>query len=179
MKRFLEFVLCILHPIARVLIWINLATRTNLELIPKFTRRDCGGRALRVSRVCAHCQRLPVADGQAGLCVGRMRRAGFPSPGPISESQNHGARPQVLGKTIVPVRPNNLERRDPRHHAGAGESATDAALVAWRSRIPSVAGRGSSPGGRGRRALSMGNREVNSPKDVSLSPCAATVRDAG
>jgi hypothetical protein len=80
MKRFLEFVLCILHPIARVLIWINLATRTNLELIPKFTRRDCGGRALRVSRVCAHCQRLLVADGQAGLCVGRHAASGVPEP---------------------------------------------------------------------------------------------------
>jgi hypothetical protein len=104
---------------------------------------------------------------------------GSRAPGRSPNRKHHGARPQVLGKTIVPVRPNNLERRDPRHHAGAGESATDAALVAWRSRIPSVAGRGSPPGGRGRRALSIGNREANSPKDVSLSPYAATVRDAG
>lgn len=37
MKKVLELVLCILHPIAVVLIWINLVTRTDLGLIAKLT----------------------------------------------------------------------------------------------------------------------------------------------
>jgi hypothetical protein len=36
-KKVLELVLCILHPIAVVLIWINLVTRTDLGLIAKLT----------------------------------------------------------------------------------------------------------------------------------------------
>jgi hypothetical protein len=37
MKKVLELVLCILHPIAVVLIWINLALRSDLGLIAKLT----------------------------------------------------------------------------------------------------------------------------------------------
>ncbi len=37
MKRILELVLCILHPIAVVLIWINLLARRDLGLIAKLT----------------------------------------------------------------------------------------------------------------------------------------------
>ncbi len=37
MKKFVEFVLCILHPVAVVLIWINLLTRGDLGLIAKLT----------------------------------------------------------------------------------------------------------------------------------------------
>ncbi len=37
MKKALEFVLCILHPIAVVLIWINLAGRSDLGLLAKLT----------------------------------------------------------------------------------------------------------------------------------------------
>jgi hypothetical protein len=36
-KKILELVLCILHPIAVVLIWINLALRSDLGLIAKVT----------------------------------------------------------------------------------------------------------------------------------------------
>jgi hypothetical protein len=36
-KKVLELVLCILHPIAVILIWINLVTRTDLGLIAKLT----------------------------------------------------------------------------------------------------------------------------------------------
>jgi hypothetical protein len=36
-KKILELVLCILHPIAVVLIWINLVLRSDLGLIPKLT----------------------------------------------------------------------------------------------------------------------------------------------
>jgi hypothetical protein len=36
-KKVLELLLCILHPIAVILIWINLATRTDLGLIAKLT----------------------------------------------------------------------------------------------------------------------------------------------
>jgi hypothetical protein len=78
---------------------------------------------------------------------------GSRAPGRSPNRKHHGARPQVLGKTIVPVRPNNLERRDPRHHAGAGESATDAALVAWRSRI-------ASPGADHRRVAEAAARSA-------------------
>lgn len=37
MKKVLELVLCILHPIAVVLIWINLVLRRDLGLIAKLT----------------------------------------------------------------------------------------------------------------------------------------------
>jgi hypothetical protein len=37
MKKVLELVLCILHPIAVVLIWINLVFRTDIGLVPKLT----------------------------------------------------------------------------------------------------------------------------------------------
>jgi hypothetical protein len=37
MKKVLELVLCILHPIAVVLIWLNLAMRRDLGLIAKLT----------------------------------------------------------------------------------------------------------------------------------------------
>jgi hypothetical protein len=36
-KKVLELLLCILHPIAVILIWINLATRTDLGLVAKLT----------------------------------------------------------------------------------------------------------------------------------------------
>jgi hypothetical protein len=37
MKKPLELLLCILHPIAVVLIWINLLTRDDLGLVAKLT----------------------------------------------------------------------------------------------------------------------------------------------
>jgi len=37
MKKVIELLLCILHPVAVVLIWINLAMRHDLALIPKLT----------------------------------------------------------------------------------------------------------------------------------------------
>ncbi|MBV8947473.1 MAG: hypothetical protein JOZ95_18740 [Solirubrobacterales bacterium] len=37
MKKVLELLLCILHPVAMVLIWINLVMRTDLSLIAKLT----------------------------------------------------------------------------------------------------------------------------------------------
>ena len=37
MKKVLELLLCILHPIAVVLIWINLVVRRDLGLIAKLT----------------------------------------------------------------------------------------------------------------------------------------------
>lgn len=37
MKKLLELVLCILHPIAVVLIWINLLGRSDLGLVAKLT----------------------------------------------------------------------------------------------------------------------------------------------
>ena len=37
MKKILELLLCILHPIAVVLIWINLVVRRDLSLIAKLT----------------------------------------------------------------------------------------------------------------------------------------------
>ena len=37
MKKVVELLLCILHPVAVVLIWINLAARTDLGLIAKLT----------------------------------------------------------------------------------------------------------------------------------------------
>jgi hypothetical protein len=37
MKKVVELLLCILHPVAVVLIWINLAARSDLGLIAKLT----------------------------------------------------------------------------------------------------------------------------------------------
>jgi uncharacterized membrane protein YhaH (DUF805 family) len=37
MKKIVELLLCVLHPLAVVLIWINLAVRRDLDLIPKLT----------------------------------------------------------------------------------------------------------------------------------------------
>lgn len=37
MKKVLELLLCILHPIAVVLIWINLVSRTDIGLVAKLT----------------------------------------------------------------------------------------------------------------------------------------------
>jgi hypothetical protein len=37
LKKVLEFVLCILHPIAVVLIWINLIGRRDIGLVAKLT----------------------------------------------------------------------------------------------------------------------------------------------
>jgi hypothetical protein len=37
MKKLIELLLCILHPVAVVLIWINLAFRTDIGLIAKLT----------------------------------------------------------------------------------------------------------------------------------------------
>ena len=37
MKKVLELLLCILHPIAVVLIWINLLSRTDIGLVGKLT----------------------------------------------------------------------------------------------------------------------------------------------
>jgi len=37
MKKLLEIVLCILHPIAVVLIWIDLLGRSDMGLVPRIT----------------------------------------------------------------------------------------------------------------------------------------------
>lgn len=37
MRKLLEIVLCILHPVAVVLIWIDLLGRSELALVPKLT----------------------------------------------------------------------------------------------------------------------------------------------
>ncbi len=37
MKKLLELVLCVLHPIAVVLIWVNLLVRRDIGLIAKLT----------------------------------------------------------------------------------------------------------------------------------------------
>lgn len=37
MKKVVELLLCILHPVAVILIWISLLFRSDLELIPKLT----------------------------------------------------------------------------------------------------------------------------------------------
>jgi hypothetical protein len=37
MKKLLEIVLCILHPVAVILIWIDLLGREDMELVPKVT----------------------------------------------------------------------------------------------------------------------------------------------
>jgi hypothetical protein len=36
-KKLLELILCVLHPVAVVLIWIDLLGRSDLETIPKLT----------------------------------------------------------------------------------------------------------------------------------------------
>jgi hypothetical protein len=36
-KKIVELILCILHPVAVVLIWINLATRRDMAIVPKLT----------------------------------------------------------------------------------------------------------------------------------------------
>jgi hypothetical protein len=41
MKKLLELILCILHPIAVVLIWINLLFRRDIGLIAKLTWGIC------------------------------------------------------------------------------------------------------------------------------------------
>ena len=37
MKKVLELVLCLLHPIAVILIWINLAVRDDIGIVAKLT----------------------------------------------------------------------------------------------------------------------------------------------
>ena len=37
MKKLIEIILCILHPIAVVLIWVNLLTRSDIGLVAKLT----------------------------------------------------------------------------------------------------------------------------------------------
>jgi hypothetical protein len=37
MKKVIELLLCILHPIAVILIWINLVTRSDIGLVAKLT----------------------------------------------------------------------------------------------------------------------------------------------
>jgi hypothetical protein len=37
MKKLLEIILCILHPVAVVLIWVNLLVRQDMGLVPKAT----------------------------------------------------------------------------------------------------------------------------------------------
>lgn len=37
MKKLLEIVLCILHPIAVVLIWVDLLGRSEMDAVPKLT----------------------------------------------------------------------------------------------------------------------------------------------
>ena len=37
MKKLLELICCILHPVAVILIWIHLLGRTDIGLIPKLT----------------------------------------------------------------------------------------------------------------------------------------------
>jgi hypothetical protein len=37
MKKLLELLLCILHPVAVVLIWVNLLTRTDMGVVPRLT----------------------------------------------------------------------------------------------------------------------------------------------
>lgn len=37
MKKLLEIILCILHPVAVVLIWINLLSRRDMGLVAKLT----------------------------------------------------------------------------------------------------------------------------------------------
>jgi hypothetical protein len=37
MKKVVELLLCILHPVAVVLIWVNLLARTDMGLVPRLT----------------------------------------------------------------------------------------------------------------------------------------------
>lgn len=37
MKKVLELILCILHPVAMILIWLNLLTRTDMGTVPRLT----------------------------------------------------------------------------------------------------------------------------------------------
>ncbi len=37
MKKILELLLCIVHPVAVVLIWVHLALRSNMGLVPRLT----------------------------------------------------------------------------------------------------------------------------------------------
>lgn len=37
MKKLIEIILCILHPVAVVLIWIDLVGRSDIGLVPKLT----------------------------------------------------------------------------------------------------------------------------------------------
>jgi hypothetical protein len=37
MKKLLELLLCILHPVAVVLIWVNLLVRTDMGIVPRLT----------------------------------------------------------------------------------------------------------------------------------------------
>ena len=37
MKKIIELILCIVHPVAVVLIWINLLLRDDIGLVPKLT----------------------------------------------------------------------------------------------------------------------------------------------
>lgn len=37
MKKLIEIILCILHPVAVVLIWIDLLGRSDIGLVPKLT----------------------------------------------------------------------------------------------------------------------------------------------
>lgn len=37
MKKVLELLLCILHPVAVILIWLNLLARTDMGVVPRLT----------------------------------------------------------------------------------------------------------------------------------------------
>ena len=37
MKKILEFVCCIFHPVAVILIWVNLVTRSDMGLVERLT----------------------------------------------------------------------------------------------------------------------------------------------
>jgi hypothetical protein len=37
MKKILEFVCCILHPVAVILIWVNLVTRSDMGFVERLT----------------------------------------------------------------------------------------------------------------------------------------------
>lgn len=42
MKTLVELLLCILHPVAVVLMWINLTTRSDLTMVGKLAWAICG-----------------------------------------------------------------------------------------------------------------------------------------
>ncbi len=52
MKKVLELLLCILHPIAVVLIWINLVFRSDLGPIAKLTLRGSSSNGASRPRYC-------------------------------------------------------------------------------------------------------------------------------